>query len=302
MKIEKHKEIFFHVGLGKTGSTYLQYKVFTKFRNVYYIQRTKYKKSFEIINKTNYNRYLVSNELDRQFPDEIRRISASFPDAKIIMVLRRNDSWLASQYRRWVKNGYSGSFDEFIDLKNDHGEWKQKEAFFWPYIELVMKIMHSKPLVLLYDELREDPHSFIKKIVDFIGADYDPDTISLKKIHKSYNKKQLLQRRKWNKHFSGNIKLSKSKILAFIQTLFYVKPIRYGSLYLAKIIPDEMVHQEELTPKNYLDQLYNFYKEDWEKCVNYSKTLDNRNITKVKPIYQEEKSDRNIHLLINNKR
>jgi len=274
MNKENHKEIFFHVGLGKTGSTYLQYKVFTKFRNVYYIQRTKYKKSFEIISKTNYERYLVSNELDRQFPDEIRRISTVFPEAKIIMVLRRNDSWLASQYRRWVKNGFSGSFDEFIDLKNDHGEWKLKEAFFWPYIKLVMEIMHSKPLVLLYDELREDPHSFIKKIVDFIGADYDPDTISLNKIHKSYSKKQLLQRRKWNKHFSGNIKLSKSKILAFMQTLFYVKPIRYGALYLAKILPDKLVDQEELTPKNYLDQLNNFYKKDWEKCVNYSKAFE----------------------------
>jgi hypothetical protein len=269
------KEIYFHVGLGKTGSTYLQYKVFPKFKNIYYIQRTKYRKSFDIIKKTGYRKYLVSNEFDRQFPRETDRIAREFPNAKIIMVLRRNDSWLASQYRRWVKNGFSGTFEEFIDLENDNGEWKQKDAYFYPYIQMIMDKFNSKPLVLLHDELSSNPGKFIKKIADFTGAEYNPDEISLNRVHTSYNKKQLLLRRKWNKTFAGTMKESNNRIIAFFQGIFYVKPIRYGALYLAKILPDRFVPREELTPEYYMEKIRKFYETDWKKCVEFAKQYDN---------------------------
>ncbi len=268
------KEIYFHVGLGKTGSTYLQYKVFPKFKNLHYIQRTNYAKSFDIIHKTNHKKYLVSNEFDRQFAYETDRISKAFPHAKIIMVLRRNDSWLASQYRRWVKNGYPFTFEKFIDLDNDQGEWKQRDAYFYPYIESVIKKFKRMPLVLLHDELLSNPTRFIQKIADFMGVEYNPEEISLRKVHTSYNKKQLLLRRKWNHTFAGTLPESKNKTIAFFQGLFYVKPIRYGSLYLAKMWPKSKVPKEELTTERQLERIRKFYQADWEKCVAFSKQFD----------------------------
>jgi hypothetical protein len=279
---KEKKDIYFHVGLGKTGTTYLQYRVFTKFKGVYYIQRTRYRKSFEIINKTNYSKYLVSNEFDRQYPREIKRIAAEFPNAKIIMVLRRTDSWLASQYRRWVKNGYSYSFEQFIDLDNDLGEWKQKDAYFFPYIQMAEELLHSKPLVLLYDDLRKDPMVFFKRIADFVGAGFDPEDISLKRVHTSYNEKQLLFRRKWNHYFSGSLQESENRYIAFFQKMFYTKPIRYSSLYLAKILPDNMKPDEILTPEKHLKRVREFYKDDWEKCVAYARELENEEKLKIK--------------------
>lgn len=269
------KEIFFHVGLGKTGSTYLQYKVFPKFKNIHYIQRTHYAKSFAIIKKTKYVKYLVSNEFDRQFPYEINRISKEFPQAKIIMVLRRNDSWLASQYRRWIKNGFSGTFEEFVDIDNDRGEWKLKDAYFYPYIEMIIEKFGSKPLVLLHHELTNNPKVFIQKIARFMGVEYHPDDISTRRVHTSYNAKQLLLRRKWNKTFAGTLKESPNRIVAFLQGLFYIKPIRYGALYLAKIIPDSRVPHGDLTSTETLERLKIFYQEDWKKCVEFAKQYDN---------------------------
>ncbi len=274
MQSDKKKEIFYHVGLGKTGTTYLQYRVFPKFKGVFYIQRTKYKKSFDIIKKTNHKKYLVSNEFDRQFPVEIKRIASHFPEAKIIMVLRRHDSWLASQYRRWVKNGYPYSFEKFIDLDNDQGEWKQNEALFYPYIEMIEKLFKEKPLVLLYDDLKKDPILFFKKIADFVGADFNPEDISLKRVHTSYNEKQLLFRRKWNRFFAGTMKESKNKYIAFLQNIFYIKPIRYGALYLAKLLPDSLKPNEPLTPESHLKRIREFYQNDWDKCVEYVKKLE----------------------------
>jgi len=265
-----NKEVYFHLGLGKTGSTYMQYKVFPKFKRVHYIQRTKYKRCFNIIKSTNYQRYFVSNEFDRQFPYELNRIAHEFPSAKVIIVLRRQDSWLASQYRRWVKNGYSKSFQEFIDLKNDKGEWKQSEALFYPYIEIVMQKLKSKPLVLLYDDMVKNPIGMFKKIADFVGASFNPDDISLKRKHSSYNSKQLRYRRSWNKIIPADIKLSKFKPVGFLQKILFVKAVRYGSLYLANILPERMAPKETLTSSSYLKEIETFYREDWEKCVGFA--------------------------------
>ena len=274
----ENKKIFYHVGLGKTGTTYLQYRVFPKFKGIYYIQRTKYRRSFDIIRNTNYERYLVSNEFDRQYPVEIKRIASAFPNAKIIMVLRRHDSWMASQYRRWVKNGYPATFEEFIDLDNDNGEWKIDEVYYYPYIEMAEKLFNDKPLVMLYDDLRKDPVAFFKRIAKFTGAGFNPDDISLNRVHTSYNEKQLLFRRKWNKYFAGTLKESPNKYLAFLQNTFYVKPVRYGTLYFSKLLPDSMKPQEVLTPDGHLNRIKEFYKDDWEKCVAYAENLKKNNI------------------------
>ncbi len=269
-----NKEVYFHLGLGKTGSTYMQYKVFPKYKGVHYIQRTKYKRCFEIIKNTNNKKYFVSNEFDRQFPFELSRIANEFPSAKVIIVLRRHDSWLASQYRRWVKNGYSKSFQEFIDLKQDRGEWKQSEALFFPYIEMVIQKLKSKPLVLLYDDMVKNPIGTFQIIARFVGAGFDPDSISLKRKHTSYNSKQLRFRRAWNKKIPADIKLSKFKPLRFFQKILLVKAVRYGSLYLANILPERMAPKEVLTPSSYLKDIEAFYREDWKKCVAFATRVD----------------------------
>ena len=118
---EQKQEIFYHVGLGKTASTYFQYKFFPKLKGIYYIQRTKYRYYPKVIAKCNAQKILVSNESEGFFEKAIKQFSSLYPDGKIIIILRRQDSWLASQYRRQVKNGLSASFSEFVDLENNNG-------------------------------------------------------------------------------------------------------------------------------------------------------------------------------------
>lgn len=119
------KNIYFHVGTGKTGTTFLQYRVFSKFRDIYYIQRTRYKNAKKIINGSNYEKYLISREFDQQLEHEVKLFSADFPDAIPMIVFRRHDGYIASQYRRFVKNGFTGDFSEFFDLEKDKGFFKK---------------------------------------------------------------------------------------------------------------------------------------------------------------------------------
>ena len=96
------KELFFHVGLAKTGSTYLQNKFFHKLKGIKYIHTSEFYHYKEIIAESTENKLLFSREFDRQFFDETIKIAEKYPYAKILIVLRSNEKWIASQYRRYV--------------------------------------------------------------------------------------------------------------------------------------------------------------------------------------------------------
>ncbi len=266
------KQVFFHVGLGKTGSMYLQYRVYPKLLGIKYIPRIKYRdfRYAKIIENSSDKKFLVSTGFDRQLEREAKNIASKYPEAKIIIVLRRHDSWIASQYRRYVKNGYPGSFEEFIDVRNDDGEWDQKDLFFYPKLLMLEQLFSSRPLVLFHDDLVNDPHTFIEKICAFVGADYDKDSINLKRKHTSYSEAQLKVRRQFNAKKSGNRSpLSKRYWIRRIQ-VFLRMPERYLTLYAAYLFPAKWISDEPLISKESMRKVRAYYEEDWQRCKDYS--------------------------------
>ncbi|NPA38061.1 MAG: hypothetical protein GXO47_14555, partial [Chlorobi bacterium] len=102
MEEKNGKQIFFHTGLSKTASTFLQERVFPLFEGVEYIHRMyRYNRVFDIISGTRKKKILISREFDKQFERELSRFSPKYPDIQVFIVLRRQDSWIASQYRRY---------------------------------------------------------------------------------------------------------------------------------------------------------------------------------------------------------
>ncbi|MFO7979282.1 MAG: sulfotransferase [Candidatus Aminicenantes bacterium] len=266
------KKIFFHVGLAKTGTTYLQHKFFPKLKGIQYIQRTKYRdfKYVQIIKKTDYDKYLISNEFDRQLRKEVNNIASVYPHAKIIMVLRRHDSWIASQYKRRIKNGYSFYFKEFIDLENDQGFWKQKDLYFYPMIKMIENKFKSRPLVLFYRDLRNDPYLFLEKIAKFLEATFDKESVDLSPKHRSFNEKQLKIIRKFSRFlFSQNFEYSDKYWVSKIQRLYRMIP-RYFILFISLLVPDFLVEESPLIPKKELEKVRKHYEDDWNKCLEYA--------------------------------
>jgi hypothetical protein len=272
MKTATRPEIFFHVGTGKAASTFLQYNVFPKFKNIHYIQRTQYRRAVKIISKGKHGRYLVSGELDnRLFENYIREFASYFPETKTIIILRKHDSWIASQYKRYVKNGNPWSFNEFFDIENDQGFWKQQDLYFFPMISILEKYFNHKPLVLFYDGLRADPEKFIGKIGDFVGADYDISRIDYSHKHSSYNEKQL----KAIMAVSKRIKIRRkregtNKTIRVIRGLI-PNIIRYSTLYIALILPDSLFSKQDLIPSGRLEEIRKKYNSDWEQCLEYAR-------------------------------
>lgn len=266
----KEKQIYFHVGMGRAASTYLQYDVFPFFKKVDYIQRTRYKKFGKIISKKGPGAFFTSREFDQQFEEEVSKFAKEFPDTHAIVVFRRHDGWIASQFRRFVKNGNHLTFKEFIDIENDKGLFSIADLSYFPKIQYLEKHFTKKPLVVFYEEMISNPYSFIDRIAGYMNAEYDRKDINLDKRHSSYNKNQIRAI-----HWVGNYfnirkrRVFKNSFLHFLWRI-YLGAIRYSILYIAKILPNSMFDQGPLIDPKELEEVKEYFTSDWEKCLKYA--------------------------------
>ncbi len=132
--------VLFHVGYPKTASTWLQENYFPNIKNVHYINNWETKKLFfdsdallfnpdevrQYVNRfTDSNHYLFSSELLTTainygwYNGCISRVSAdkikmAFPNAKIIIFIRNQQSLFTSGYQQYIKNGGSFSIKKFL--------------------------------------------------------------------------------------------------------------------------------------------------------------------------------------------
>ena len=268
---KKRPEIYFHVGLGKTASTYLQYAFFPKLQGVHYVQRTRYRFYEEILQKREYNKYFFSREFDQQLEAEISQFSKNHPHARIIIIFRRHDGWIASQYRRWVKNGSGLSFEEFFEPGNKNSYWPEREVTFRPMLDIIEKYFEEKPLVLFHEDLKKDAYGFFDQMAHFMGASYDRAAISLDPVHRSYNTKQLKAMRRVAKRlFKQDPQWSKVRLLRWLQRRSRLLAC-YTVLYGALLIPDSWMSKEPLIDPVSLEKVRSYFEEDWLTLKEYAR-------------------------------
>ena len=257
------KTVYFHVGLGKTGSTFLQQEVFPKLDGIHYVGPQQYKKVARIVSQSRQSKILVSREFDKQLEEELRSFCEQISNVKVIVCFRRQDEWMASQYRRRVKNGWLMSFHEFIDVEQNTGYWKAEELYYQPKVELIRSITGNDPLVLVYDELRDDPQAYLKRISDFIGIKL-PQNISFKPRHRSFSDKQLIVLQTFCRKFVRSVPRGRSNKLMHWLLYRPVWAFYHIVLYAAKFIPWSLISRKELIISDELEAVKRFFEEDWE--------------------------------------
>lgn len=270
MNSSSEQTIYFHVGTGKTGTTFLQYRVFPKFKGIHYIQRTQYKKAIKIIQSTTHPKYLVSREFDQQLEREVRAFAQTLPQATPIIVFRRHDSYIASQYRRFVKNGYTAPFSTFFNLQNDTGYFKQQDLNYYRQIEILEQCFEQKPIVLFYENMKQNPKAFIAQLATHLGVQIDYQEVDFSKKHASYSEQQLKAIQAVGKY----INLRKRRVYknGFLHLLFkmYLGSVRYTTLYIAKWLPSSFFSDQPLIDAQELQAVQAFYQADWTRCQSYA--------------------------------
>jgi len=204
-------KVFIHVGLHKTGTTFLQNEVFKKISGINYQRKVDLTTHVEP-GKIN----LFSDEnLDggsyRLFADPFGRyhiatnLSKMFPDANIIVFTRDEKSWLISAWKQYVLSYFGYPFQEY------YRRIDKTITDFNSYIGHLQKLFKNNVLLVHYEELLEAPEDVVKNICDFIGVPVP--VFENKSVYKSLSDGQV-----------GFIvffdKIFRSKTLHFILSLF----------------------------------------------------------------------------------
>ena len=262
------QKIFFHVGLSKTGSTFLQHQVFPKLKGIYYLPTLKYRHALKLLPKIHDERVLVSREFDQQFEQEVKKFSAQYPQAYPIIVLREHSNWAVSNYKRFVKNGHAISFKEFIDIERDKGLFKKIDFDYERYIDLLEQYFAQKPLILFYEDLQKEPFKFVRKIMDYTGAELSYSDVNWNPRHVSYDIDSL----KLVRTLSNKIQFQKKlevhiKPRGFLYNL-YANIVRYSILYASKLFPKSWFPTEEFINPAEIEELRQYFSPQWDSLRN----------------------------------
>jgi len=118
---KKEQEIVIHLGLHKTGTTFLQKCVFPKLKdvevqhlmNICQIKFASHKKTLLISSEgllSSMPHYPDNNTVE----DSIEALYRIYPNAKIIMGVRNERSWFISCWNQYIRSGGVLSFSEYL--------------------------------------------------------------------------------------------------------------------------------------------------------------------------------------------
>lgn len=199
-------KIFLHIGLHKTGTKFLQHKVF-KFIN---------KKDFEynpilltqlicdlikadikdenyvldeinnqlkILNKKGTKKILISREImsgdllkfysNSKFIH--KKLKKALPNSIIIITLRYQYDWLISCYRESVNIHHYQSFYQFLFGKKSENDFIKndiKNLNFYEYLKSLFNLFGKENVkILFYEEFKSNKYNFINKIEKILNID-----------------------------------------------------------------------------------------------------------------------------------
>jgi len=262
--VKQQKEIYFHVGLGKVASTFLQAQVFPHLKDIQYIPPKLYRTAKQRIKNSNASKFLISREFDKQMELELGLFCKDFTNVKVIVFFRRHGDWMGSQYKRYVKNGWYQGFQAFFDLETDQGLWRKQDLNYTLKVDNIKMITGNKPLIITYDQLQIEPHCVFQKIADFTKTSIDATKIRLEKVHPSFSDHQLLFLETINSRF---IRYFPPQPMNRVQNWIKFRPwwaLYHIFLYFAVFLP---ANKSSIIDKNLLNEIDVQFEDDWQQIV-----------------------------------
>lgn len=291
MKMKENSyKIFVHIGYSKTGTKWFQNYFFPNIINASYYDLYKTNKLFltsEIFNKDNIRNELneslyIGNQI-KIFSSEFlttpitygwhygyysfsisHKLKATFPDATIIIFIRRQQSLIVSAYQQYIKNGGTFSFRRWL---------YSGEVFSFEHLLYDNLISHYISLfgreqvkVYLYEDFKADNHGFLEKFCSELGLEVDWDKVVftptnlglrrgcmplLKLVNYFY--KKPVGRKRFLCHIPGMTTVGRGVIK-------YLNPLPVFGRYLRE---DDFLKQKDL------DYIKNFYAEHNHRLAKY---------------------------------
>lgn len=114
---------------------------------------------------------IIENGLDHRTP-VLQNLQSVYPDARIIIVLRRQDGLARSLYRQYLKRGGTATIDRFYGLGRDRrsGLMPIHRFKYSTYLDLIHKLFPSGVRVLLFEDFITNRQQFLNDLCQFVGV------------------------------------------------------------------------------------------------------------------------------------
>lgn len=177
-------DLYLHVGLHKTGTTTFQKEIFPYGSGYTYLGR---EYSPNLIKKIPFSsRLVISDEtligrLYKSYENKnnlswlndnlnnLDRISALYPNAHIILGVRKHASWILSIYKHYIKYGGTKSKKEFIkSLENKNQRISYSDLMFMDRIKHIIDKFNNRPFVYRTDDIYKNKNILLKNLSFYI--------------------------------------------------------------------------------------------------------------------------------------
>ncbi len=198
-------QLFVHIGLHKTATTYLQVDVFPDLKGITYIdgndrsllpwKRRMYMQDplvfdvqearNEILGRMEGARSLLSTEalsgspmgqyLDRDLI--LQKLKTMFPDARVIVGIRSQPDIIWSLYKNYVRKGGACRLDEMVDPYGAEigRDFIDLDTYkYGPYLDRISRLFGRDNLhIIVFEQLDIDRDGVLRRLLAFLGAELE---------------------------------------------------------------------------------------------------------------------------------
>jgi hypothetical protein len=257
-------KIFFHLGLPKTASTYLQLEIFPQIHELNYYKKHDFKK-YKSLSPEKGKSYLFTSEKDNGLIEEFDNIKKRFPDnSYIILVFRPHYKWLVSKYKNHIRKFGHVSFDEFFSV-NKPSHFEMPADYYSRIADTCIQKFGDRVLLLNFKELKNSPDIFLRKIYRFVGLGNEEIRYSNRIVKKAFSNRQVKILRSFNKVHPYKKIHTKFRPVNFVHYKYFHFMLHIVAFF-ARFIPVNTNDFEEELKKN-KKEIENYFKEDWENML-----------------------------------
>ncbi len=173
--------LFLHVGLHKTGTTYLQTAVFPYLGGVHYLRNLTVENFLRqdpdadcLVSREGFSGPALGNQAEKLA--FLRRLSGMFPDAQVLISFRRHASYVNALYSQYLRYGGTLPLQEFFSLDTNASFLATADIEFTPYIEAAHENWGRPPFVFLLSEIKEQPERLRSDLGRLLG--HEPPAFS----------------------------------------------------------------------------------------------------------------------------
>jgi hypothetical protein len=259
--------VYWHLGLPKTASTYLQQRFFAQLTGVHYLHRTRFERALRAIEeKKHAGPVLYSREVGSDLEAKAKFVAQWHPEIRPIVVLRSHRQLIASYYRNRIKNGNGESFHEFLNLEGGPSLRRPEEFYLFPKLRSLERLFEHPPYVLFYEDFKRAPENFFTELANYLGVNCDPTSIDSRPANASYTEKQLRCLRAVARHCIPAHERPEQKLQKW-----YTEVLRHSVLWTTRFVPIGLVHRQPLITERDAAQIDAYYADDWQRCLTFAR-------------------------------